>query len=332
MGCAQRLRKVSVLAVLALLAACASKPEGGLPTSGVYKIGKPYQVNGVWYYPKEDFNYDETGIASWYGPGFHQKATANGEIYDQNEMTAAHKTLPMPSIVRVTNLDNGRAVVVRVNDRGPFVTGRIIDMTRKAAQLLGFEGTGTAKVRVQIMADESRAIAAAARRNTPATLLAQEEGAAPKVTAAPRAKIEVAAVPPPSSASKPQPQPQPQMSKPPPPRPIEPASSEPVDIPKTIAGSEEGGRFVPAPVVSSVPFRSGRQIFVQAGAFTVSENAARLSQRLASFGSANVTTATVDGRRFYRVRVGPIANVDQADAVLNKVIGAGITEAKIVVD
>ncbi|HEX9446391.1 MAG TPA: septal ring lytic transglycosylase RlpA family protein, partial [Dongiaceae bacterium] len=102
-----------------------------------YKIGKPYQVDGVWYYPKTDMDYDETGIASWYGPGFHGQYTANGEVYDQNGLTAAHKTLPLPSMVRVTNLDNGRSIVVRVNDRGPFVNGRIVDLTRRDAQLLG---------------------------------------------------------------------------------------------------------------------------------------------------------------------------------------------------
>lgn len=116
---------------------------------GTYKVGKPYQVFGVWYEPKEDPNYDSVGTASWYGPGFQGLRTANGEIFDMNELTAAHTTLPMPSFVRVTNLGNGRALVLRVNDRGPFVDHRIIDVSRRAAQLLGFIGQGTAKVRVQ---------------------------------------------------------------------------------------------------------------------------------------------------------------------------------------
>jgi rare lipoprotein A len=321
MGRAPALRRVVILLGLTFLAACANKPGGdgsNLPTSGVYKIGKPYQVNGIWYYPKEDFSYDETGIASWYGPGFHQKQTANGEIYDQNEMTAAHKTLPMPSLVRVTNLDNGRSVVVRVNDRGPFVAGRIIDMTRRGAQLLGYEDAGTAKVRVQILGDESRAIAAAARRNTPAPLLAQEEGTAPPPKAAPREKIEVAGI-----GGKAAPAPQPVAA---------PVTSEPIEDPKTVPGSDVNGRFVPSPVVADVPVRAGRRIFVQAGSFTVQENATRLSARLASVGSAGVTTATVDGKRFYRVRIGPISDVSQADAVLNRVLDTGHTDAKIVVD
>jgi len=112
------------------------------------KIGKPYQVAGVTYYPADDRDYRETGVASWYGPGFHAGSTANGERYDQDDLTAAHRTLPMPSWVRVENLDNGRSLTVRVNDRGPFARGRIIDLSRKAAQLLGVDRAGTANVRL----------------------------------------------------------------------------------------------------------------------------------------------------------------------------------------
>jgi len=116
---------------------------------GVYKVGKPYQVGGIWYVPKEEPGYDATGVASWYGADFHQKATANGETYDMYAMTAAHTTLPMPSIVEVTNLDNGRKTRVRVNDRGPFVGGRIIDLSYSAARELGYENKGLANVRVR---------------------------------------------------------------------------------------------------------------------------------------------------------------------------------------
>lgn len=139
------------LALLLLTAACASQTPrpGPVPPGTTVKIGKPYQVFGVWYYPADDQGYDQTGIASWYGPGFHALSTANGERYDQDDLTAAHKTLPMPSYVEVHNLDNGRKLTVRVNDRGPFVAGRIIDLSRKSAQLLGVDGPGTARVRVR---------------------------------------------------------------------------------------------------------------------------------------------------------------------------------------
>lgn len=113
------------------------------------KLGKPYQVAGVTYVPVDDRDYREDGIASWYGPGFHAASTANGERYDQDDLTAAHRTLPMPSWLEVENLDNGRRLTVRVNDRGPFVGGRIIDLSRKSAQLLGVDRAGTARVRLR---------------------------------------------------------------------------------------------------------------------------------------------------------------------------------------
>ncbi len=144
-----------LLPPLLLLAACAGPHfptrTSPPPTVANPKVGQPYQVAGRWYVPREDWNYDEVGIASWYGPGFHGKRTANGEIFDQNKLTAAHPTLPLPSYVRVTNLENGRAINLRVNDRGPFAKGRIIDVSRRAAQLLGFAAKGTARVRVQII-------------------------------------------------------------------------------------------------------------------------------------------------------------------------------------
>ncbi len=117
--------------------------------TGTYKVGSPYQIDGVWYYPAEDPDYGETGIASWYGVPFHGKRTANGAIYDMNALTAAHRTLPMPFQVRVTNLDNGRSIVLTINDRGPYARARIIDVSRRAAQLLGFKEKGTTPVRVE---------------------------------------------------------------------------------------------------------------------------------------------------------------------------------------
>ena len=142
------------VAVLALLSGC-TKPPGAREGPGVYKVGKPYQVAGQWYYPRVDYAYREKGLASWYGPNFHGKPTANGEIFDMNKVSAAHKTLPLPSVVRVTNLENGRSLVVRVNDRGPFIRGRIIDVSKKAAELLGFTEQGTALVEVQLVVESS---------------------------------------------------------------------------------------------------------------------------------------------------------------------------------
>ena len=128
-----------------------SKNNVPIGPGGIYKVGNPYIINNVKYIPSIQPNYNKTGIASWYGMKFHGKKTANGEIYDMNELTAAHKTLPMPSYVQVINIDNGRSLVVRVNDRGPFVNNRIIDMSRRGAQLLGFKDQGIAKVRVKLV-------------------------------------------------------------------------------------------------------------------------------------------------------------------------------------
>jgi rare lipoprotein A len=142
---------IGVTAVALGLAACATGPRPhatAAAPSGV-KVGKPYQVRGVWYTPREQPNYDQTGVGSWYGEQFHNRYTANGEVFDMDRASAAHTTLPLPSLVEVTNLDNGKKMVVRVNDRGPFVDGRIIDLSREAARQLGYERQGTARVRVR---------------------------------------------------------------------------------------------------------------------------------------------------------------------------------------
>jgi len=135
------------LSLLALTACESPPPEPGM------RIGKPYVIDGRTYYPEYDPTYDKIGEASWYGPGFHGKYTANGEVYNQNDLTAAHPTLPMPSLVRVTNLNNGKSLILRINDRGPFKSNRIIDLSKKAAHELGV--TSTAQVRVQYLKGET---------------------------------------------------------------------------------------------------------------------------------------------------------------------------------
>lgn len=174
--------KILGLCLLTALLGCSSKgtPElSGLSPQaqalaikqygGVYKVGNPYKIMGKWYYPKEDYSYSEVGVASWYGEAFHAKKTANGERYDMNTLTAAHRTLPLPSIVRVTNLENGRSLVLRVNDRGPYAKERIIDISKRGAQLLGYQTKGTTKVRVEILEKESKALKAAmlGQKSTP---------------------------------------------------------------------------------------------------------------------------------------------------------------------
>ena len=127
--------------------------------NGTYKVGKSYRIKGKTYKPKIDYKYDQVGMASWYGHEFHGKKTANGEIYDMNVISAAHKTLPIPSIVRVTTLANNRSLLVRVSDRGPYCKDRIIDLSKRGAQILDFEHKGITKVRVQVLEKESRMLA-----------------------------------------------------------------------------------------------------------------------------------------------------------------------------
>ena len=113
------------------------------------QVGRPYKVKGKWYYPKEQPGYKKTGKASWYGDAFHGRLTANGEIYDMTHLTAAHPTMPLPSYARVTNLKNGSSVMVRVNDRGPYAHGRVIDLSKRAAEMLDYTHSGIADVRVE---------------------------------------------------------------------------------------------------------------------------------------------------------------------------------------
>ena len=145
-------------------------PKGG----GTYRIGRPYIVAGRIYVPEEDVNYREEGTASWYGDDFHGRLTANGEVFDMGALTAAHPTLPMPCYARVTNLSNGKSLVVRVNDRGPYHGNRLIDVSNKAAELLEFKGNGVARVRVEyvgrapIEGSDDRQLIATLRTGTPA--------------------------------------------------------------------------------------------------------------------------------------------------------------------
>ena len=136
--------KYGVSASPRVVAAGQPVPKGG----GTYRVGKPYVVAGKTYVPTEPKNYRAEGLASWYGDDFHGRLTANGEVFDMHSIAAAHPTLPMPSYVRVTNLANNRSMVVRVNDRGPYHGNRVIDVSHRAADMLGFKGTGTARVRV----------------------------------------------------------------------------------------------------------------------------------------------------------------------------------------
>ncbi|MDB2682731.1 septal ring lytic transglycosylase RlpA family protein [Alphaproteobacteria bacterium] len=316
------------LFLLLILTACSS-PEGVLlahvakhipmpgeaKSEGTFKVGTPYKVKGVWYKPSEQYEFTQTGIASWYGPNFHGKRTANGEIFDQNELTAAHKTLQMPSLIRVTNLGNGRSLVLRVNDRGPFSRGRVLDVSKRGAELLGFKNQGTAKVRIEVLTDESRAVAQAAKQghDTSGTEIAINERPRDyKVAAAnvePAAGVEEA-----------------------PPIPTKPQEPRYVFNDRSyVAGHIEQGRFMPDPVVNQEAV-APTNIFVQAGSFANEGNAARLAANLSQINTTTVQTVVVQGKSYHRVRMGPLGDVRQADAILNELSQRGYNGAEIIVD
>jgi len=311
---ALRLRhQLACLGVLSLLlAGCAGKPPPPPKPTVTYKVGKPYQIAGVWYYPREQPDYDETGIASWYGPGFHGKPTALGENYDMNALTAAHKTLPLPVTVRVTNLENGRSILLKVNDRGPFVAGRIIDVSRRGAQLLGFGETGTAQVRVQIQDGGGK----------PGTFIATR----PQTSA--EEKALVAAVPSSGVSS----QVLPGSVEGPKVKSTSPAGARPAPLDlESKSGAQ--AELPPEPQVEFRPVPAVRNIYVQVGAFRDLVNAERLRGRLLrAEPSIHVSAKVVDGKSFYRVRTGPLATVEIADATLARVLASGQTSAQIIVD
>lgn len=289
-------------------------------SQGNYKVGKPYEIRGIWYYPKTDYGYIETGIASWYGPGFHGKKTANGEIYDQFDLTAAHRTLPLPSMVRVTNLGNGRSITVRLNDRGPFANNRIIDLSRRSAELLGFRIQGTAKVKVEILEEESRQLAALAQRGgtqiagnaQPAGQVATELTASP-VKAAPTVAVTGESLAAPTGATAVAARPSPSTSKP------VPAARRTITAP------------TPDGVVTQVPV-AANNIFVQAGSFVRVANAERLRAKLSSLGTTQIATAQIGDAQYFRVRLGPLVSVTEADRLLATLHGNGFNEARVVVE
>lgn len=278
-------------------------------SKGAFRVGKPYEIQGKRYYPKETYSYVEAGVASWYGPGFHGKKTANGEQFDQNELTAAHRTLQMPSLVKVTNLDNGRSIVVRVNDRGPFAHGRIMDVSKRAAELLGMIGKGTARVRLELLEDESRALASAARNGkmTKGAEIAYNKYGQlePRYQLTPSGPV---------------------MSDIP---------QKESDIMQTaqagsVAGHIHNGQFYPnSDVGRSAPVAT--KLYVQAGSFGNHGNAVMLSQKLESIAPASIVPTQYGDRMLYKVRLGPMSDVAEADKALAKVLANGQSDAMIVV-
>lgn len=255
-------------ASMLVLAACASGgrdlPRGGVPAAPVVSdpapivsgTMRPYQIRGRWYHPAHQPNYEETGQASWYGPGFHGRPTATGERFDENALTAAHKTLPLPGLVEVTNLANGRSAILRLNDRGPFVDDRIIDLSRGAAQELGLLNAGLGQVRVRYL------------------------GPAPRQGGWVAGGVQTASGPAPAAVAPPA-----------------------------------------ATTTTSI-------YWIQAGSFADRNNARAATRRLGD--RARMDSVHVNGRRLWRVMVGPWGDPNQAEQARRGVIAHGFADAAIV--
>jgi rare lipoprotein A len=308
-------------------------PKGG----GAYVTGSAYQVDGVWYQPREDPTYDRVGKASWYGELFHGRRTANGEIYDMDRLSAASPTLPMPVYVRVTNLENGRSIIVRVNDRGPYANDRIMDLSQRSAEMLGFRDEGTAQVRVQYLAraplngDDSyerrylanQSWAQIASRGRPSSGGPREPAAVGSIAADTRplpllkrrydvqAAGRIATQAPGHAAATQAPE-------------------------QAMPGAQPQLRWQASARARARPsFQEGLDrattggFVIQVGSFRSQDNAERARSLLGGIAPVEVAPTQVGGETLFRVRVGPFGDESAAMAALARVTEAGYRGAKI---
>ena len=309
------MKRAVLLALVLLLGGCGAqgfferyfrRPGPSVPT---YLIGEPYAINGVWQYPHEDFEFNETGLAKL--AGGHASRTASGEVFDQTAFAAGHRTLPLPSIIRVTNLENGRQMLLRLNDRGPEAVGRMLELTAGAGRALGVTNPDATRVRVEALEAESRAAIAEVQGNPAAPPSAVP--AAPQVTAAPKGGVQAESLAPPPGAA-----------------------------------STGGRTAAPARAVLSASKPSAalekvdgsvRQVSphfatlaVECGSFGKPEYGDILRARLAQYGARLETDYNAPRDRAYFVRVGHFNTAADADAMLDRLLRAGIAGAHVVVE
>jgi len=326
-----------------LAGACGSKHSPGsggssVASRGMYKVGQPYSIDGVTYVPMEEFKHVETGVASWYGPGFHGKNTANGETYDQHDRTAAHRTLQMPSVLRVTNLENGQSTVVRVNDRGPFARSRILDVSRVAAEELGMTRNGTARVRIDQLEAESQAVKQIAISgggpDEQRAAIANGRRGAPAVTATAQAPPPA---PPPPPPVEPPPVPTPAVTvyRSSPPSPTVSPPGPPPGWGGRIGASAAPSVASVAATAASPPPASGTPgggFYVQTGAFSTAGNAEKQRGMITSYGTSEISQGASGGREVYRVRLGPYSTQEAAGSVADRLKRSGYGDARVVAD
>jgi rare lipoprotein A len=289
-------RLALVLLLVGFVASCHRAP----PANPHYVLGDAYQADGVWYYPRESYEARETGLAIVY-PAGHPDFTANGELFDQGAMAAAHQTLQLPAIVRLTNLENGRQALVRINDRGPATPHRLIEITRRTATLLAIPVDGTARVQLEVLSRESQAAVEAVP-------------GAPKLqlTSAPIGDVRQSALPPPGSATPAQDAAVQQAASAP--APADVAAVLDTRLPETLtqAAPDPGNLYVLLGTFQGFRYANMQRARVGLG--------------------ANVVSGSGNGAPTYRVIMGPFTTVPQADEALDQALRAGVTDARIVVE
>jgi peptidoglycan lytic transglycosylase len=287
--------RCALLLMLTGLLACSHQ----VTPSPHYMLGAPYQADGVWYYPRENFALQETGLATVYGAA-HPDMTADGEAFDQSALAAAHQTVQLPTIARITNLENGRQVVVRINDRGPATPHRMLEVTRRTAALLGFPPGDVARIRVQVLAEQSQA-AVDAVPGAPSL----------QIAAAPLVEVMQTDLPAPGR-----------------PAPVAAAATPTVAVTRATTSDAPPLRLPEAVVQGQA---SPGTLYVELSDFQNFRYATIQRARVAALG-ANIVSRYENGTQVYRVQIGPLNNVQQADSVLDQVLAAGVTDARIVVE
>jgi rare lipoprotein A len=295
-------RRWLLLAPLAVVAACAP----AAPPQPRYLVGAPYQLGGVWSYPREDFGLLQTGLGSVAADTRDGRRTANGEVYDPQALTAAHRTLQLPAILRVTNLETGLELEVRVNDRGPANPGRLVELSRRAAELIGLRPGGAAQLRIAVVPEASQALAAG---------LPNEETPRLAVAVAPVAAVQREELAPPPGAA--------QAAR----------VREARALPGAAAAPATAGPAAAVPParlperVTRVAAQPGR-LYVEAATFGRRD----LAQQQAARIGGGVEAIGPRGRQSFRVRIGPLSSVADADRALERTLRAGVSEARILVD
>ncbi len=327
----------SAIFVILSINACAPKPKPE------FKVGKPYSVEGVKYVPaipKPDFK--EVGLASWYGGSFHNRLTANGELFNKNYLTAAHKTLPLPSVVTVTNIENGKKVNVRVNDRGPFVKGRVIDVSEKAAKELGFYAQGSAKVMVEFNKEESlKALdsvtisledrelisnqlsspadtATSSKKSTESSSNQAEKSEKPKKQEAEEKSSQAQAK---SSSNQ-------EGNK----KWVSAEEVEETQKPKSLKMAEiisKKSKGEKSEVTYNFEPKNNQKagLAIQVGAFSSKKKATDLVAKLNDYKNVSIAEAKVNGVDFYRVRVSGFENAESANDALKSLQSTGYKDA-----